>query len=922
MSDEGCVNECTVALRFPRRPGTNPPKAHDENCFCCTTDELISKDNRPSLSRFNYRLGTYGSICEFLFDRLNQTPELQKWTHRAPDDPAVALIQGAAILGDILTFYQEIYANEAYLGTAEWRESIASLVRLVGYRLSPAVGGKAVFAFELTKDEPVKVPAGFPLMADLEELPKPAEFETTEEITAYPWLSRFSLYKELQDGDIDPATTTEFYISEPDQLTKPLELKVGDRLMLGESDETLLGTWGGTLAGAETVTIESVREQHGQKYFTIKGKLKRPFSVGCLRAFRLGRTFHHFGHNSPLTIVDSNAPVTSTATVTPASGSPTTTTTTSKIPFLPVPMTRSVDSMSWGPSVIPSLNPTNFPIDAEVKDLATGVPIIIQSGYTRPRPFFVVKLLGELWALDTTVRMINDVQSVNLRWGGVSGTVSMIKLNANLSASVGSNATMHIDTTLIHEVTSPLFTIKRAKQQTTAQGGHTLYFYGTKEQALNLKHRRIMLERSVKKPGEQPRIVSVNAVTASPPAGTARFPQLYRVTLSDTVQYAEFDNDKPEFTVFGNLANADEGRTQPEVAIGSGDATAAFQNFKLPKSPLTYHIVPENTPSETPEIWIYVDGRQWNQVDSFFGRGKDEQIYVVREDTEGNSWVQFGDNKTGAALTTGFNNVTAVFRVGDGAYGPLRQDAKVQASAKLRNLDKIEMPMKAAGGADAEDGNNARRAAPGKVQSLGRIVSLRDFEAEAIAISGVASAAAAWQLVDNAPAVVVTVLMETGRGTEIADVRDTLRAYNSQRGSARHSIIVIHGKRMHAAVRVEFALKPSYRADIVGPNIRRALGANYGQATRYEDQAGLFSLRKRRFGGREYASNIEGWTQNVEGVLWARTLQFQQLSDNDDPETILLPTSSELHAIVACDAGHILSLYDKHLVVAQVMEDA
>ena len=162
MSDKDCRNDCTLPLRFPRRPGTDPPTDHGTGCPCCSASSgRISQDNRPALPRFNYRIGTYGSIREFLFNRIDMTPELQNWTHRSPDDPAVALLEGASILGDILTFYQETYANEAYLGTAQWRESIGDLVRLLGYRLSPAVGGNGVFAFELKKDEPVVIPRRF-----------------------------------------------------------------------------------------------------------------------------------------------------------------------------------------------------------------------------------------------------------------------------------------------------------------------------------------------------------------------------------------------------------------------------------------------------------------------------------------------------------------------------------------------------------------------------------------------------------------------------------------------------------------------------------------------------------------------------------------------------------------------------------------
>ena len=906
------------------------PTVHGEDCFCCSENTRISQDNRPSLSRFNYRIGTYGSIREYLFHQLNQTTELQNWTHRAPDDPAVALIEGAAILGDILTFYQEAYANEAYLRTAAWRESISDLVRSLGYRLSPAVGGNTTFAFEIKKDEAVKIPAGFPVKATLEDIAKPAEFETIKEITAYPWLNRFNLFKPLNDGDITH-WTTEFYISSPEQLTDPVELKVGDRLLVGEAPSWFF-VGGLGLTNAEIVIVDSIREQHGRKYYTIKGNLKRTTNIGHLTAYRLGRTFHHFGYNSPAKIVNASAQVTSSATITPASGTTlATTTTTSAIPYLNVPMSRPVYSSFNAFSdatVSPAISDTDFPIDSEIKDLAAGTSIIIQAPYTYPGTFMAY-IVGQQLPLQTAVREIKEIRSTTMKWGGIDGTVSLISLNYGLGGDVGNGAYMQIADALFHETTSPMLTLKGGKTETSAANGNTLYFYGTETQADSLMSRRIMLDE----PTDEPKIVTVTNVVTSPAVGTESFPQLYPLTLSESVQYGDYPNDEPTVKVFGNLADADEGRTQPEVSIGSGDATQVFQNFKLPKVPLTYHIVPENTPSETPEIVIYVDGREWKQVDSFFGRDRNEQVYIVREDADGASWVQFGDSKTGSRLTTGVNNVTAIYRLGDGAYGPLKQDTKVQASTKLKNLDKIGMPTDATGGAEPEDGENARNAAPGKVQSLGRIVSLKDFESEAAAIPGVASASAAWDLVDNVPSVVVTVLMETGRGTEITAVRKTLNAYNNERGAARHSVSVVQGKRQYVTARVEYALRPTYRADIVGPAIRLALGVNYGKATRYEDQTGLFSLRLRRFGVREYASTIEGWVQNVEGVLWTRVVAFQELLpptdpvelavfNEDDPETYQMPATSVLNPIVTCDGGHILSLYDKHLTLAPVKEVA
>ncbi len=904
MSETDCRNDCTTPLRFPRRPGTHFFVGTGNECFCCDTDAKISADNRPALPHFNYRIGTYGSIREFLFHRINHAPNLQNWTHRAPDDPAIALLEGAAILGDILTFYQETYANEAFLRTAKWRDSIADLVRLLGYRLSPALGGNAVFAFEIKKDEAVTIPLGFPLKATLEELEKPAEFETTEEITAYPWLSRFNLFRPLEQNNIN-AATTEFYVHLPNQLLETIEIKPGDRLIIGESDAS--GTnQPGKLTNEEIVIVDSIRELHGVKLFKIKGKLKRNSSVSSLVAYKLGRTFHHFGYNGADKIVNTSSPVTSTSTV-----NGTTTTTSSTVPYQNVPSYRSVSSSVNDATVFPLLTNLEFPLDAEVTDLPNNIPFIIQAGYLRAGLHYLYNYTPPI---ETVVRTISSIKSANITWGALSASVSVLKLASSLATTIGNNASLYIRDALFHETVSPLFVVKKVKTEITAATGSTLNFYGTAAQVENLLDRRIMLE----KPNEEPKILSVMSVPTLFELATIAFPKLYPITVSEPVEYADFPNENPFITVYGNLADADQGKTHPEVVIGSGDNTKSFQTFKLPKSPLTYHIDTLNTPPETPELDIYVGGRLWQKVETLFGREPEETIYIVREDAENNSWAQFGDGKTGAKLPTGIKNVTAVERTGNGAFGALKADTKVQAGAKIKNLDKIQMPQVASGGSEAESGENARNAAPAKVQSLGRIVSLRDYEAEAAAISGIAVASAAWQLVENIPSIVITLLTETGRSGELAAIEETINGYNIGRGANRHSIYVVGGKRMFVRVAVEYVLDATFRADLIEPEIRRALGVTFGEATNKEDQTGLFSLRRRRFAGREYASSIAGTVQNVAGVIWARTTVFAALSDIDKPEEIVLPTTTALNDIVPCDAAHILSLFDQHLTLTQI----
>jgi predicted phage baseplate assembly protein len=340
--------------------------------------------------------------------------------------------------------------------------------------------------------------------------------------------------------------------------------------------------------------------------------------------------------------------------------------------------------------------------------------------------------------------------------------------------------------------------------------------------------------------------------------------------------------------------------------LGNGDSRQKFQTFKLPKSPLTYHNLPGETPPEVPELQIYVNDRLWKRVPTLFNHKPDEEIYIVREDSNGDSWVQFGDGKTGKQLPSGLKNVIAKYRTGIGAYGPLKPDTKVQASGRLDKLDKIHLPGIVTGGAKPESGENAREAAPGKIQSLDRLVSLQDFESETLAIPGVSKALAAWELVDNLPNVVITVLMETGRDLEFSEVAKILSHYNRCRGSQRFPIDVRKGDRNYVYIAANVAFNPTFRQELVSKAIHSALGIT-------GENDGLFSLKNRRFGQKEYANRIAGTIQNVEGVLWVEVTGLISLGTADEPDKINLSKPIKPNPNISCTTQQILSLYPSHL---------
>ncbi len=856
--------------------------------------------NRPGLKRIDYRIGSYAEMREHMFDLLDKEPMLAAWTHRAPDDPGIALIESAAIVGDILTFYQRLYANELYLRTAEWRESVAELVRLLGYRLAPGLGGEATFALAVKGGAAVTVPKGFGLKAQLEGQDKPAEFESVEEKVVYPWLGQFNLFRPMHTPYITGATK-EFYIFSPDQFTSPVEIKKGDRLFIGDPYPSTNPV---RFINGEIVVIDDVRELHGAKIYKIKGNLKRTGSVFEINGFKLGRSLRHFGHNAPGKTVSIGAGgVASETTVT---------------------FVRNLNSDAPGTALAPD-GAKAFPLDTKVNDFSVGGTIICQS-VLRFQSGGITYYSVVNFAL---IRTIQEIRQLSYTWGSMTGSSTTLILNDKLTTTTNPAVDtfydpskgaltfnlMDIREAEFHEAVSPLLTLRAAYQESATVSGHDLYFYGTDAQAQALANQKLFLAKE----GEETQSVTVQSVQTLSPSYADR-PLLRSVTLDTEVQYADFPNENPIVTAYGNLISATQGKTQDEVVLGSGDQRQIFQTFAVPKAPLTYLLDETQTPAQVPELHVYVDGIEWQRVDSFFNALPDEAVYVVREDEEGKSYVQFGDGKTGRRLTSGLKNVTAVFRVGQGAYGELKPGTNPSATTKLNNFDKLFLPAPATGGSAPEEGDNACVAAPGKMQSLGRIVSLADVEAEALAIPHVIKVRAVWSAPEGFPIVRLTVLTESGSTADLEAVAESMRSFNRCRGPARYPIDVVQGIRQYVYINVEAGYEPERReADVIAA-IKQALGLAGEEGDGIDGSEGLFGLKTRRFGQGAHKSQIIGAGQNAAGVRWVKLKAAEIISlgtpPENDPTELAKPGVDYVGTVLACPDDRLLALHTLHFTIS------
>jgi predicted phage baseplate assembly protein len=472
----------------------------------------------------------------------------------------------------------------------------------------------------------------------------------------------------------------------------------------------------------------------------------------------------------------------------------------------------------------------------------------------------------------------------------------------------------------LHEATSPQLALAPLVGHAAGAfpgGSNALYFFGTADEARPLAGRRLYLSHD---DGRSVELVCTSAESGF--ASSSPAPRMWPLSFDRAPRpftRNDFDEDAPTVTVFGNLVDASQGKTEREAVLGNGDRGQVFQTFVLPKSPLTYFIDSEGTPPHAPELEVRVSGRLWTRVDALFGRGPKDEVYIVREDAEGRSYVQFGDGETGARLPTGLKNVTAIFRSGIGARGPVKPGSTPTAPERPAGFDKVSIAGIVSGGADPEDIECAREAAPGKVQSLGRMVSLRDHETETLALPGVSHASARWDLHAGVPALLLRVLLDAGREAEFEAVRAAIAHAQRCRGPNRHPLVVQQAFLRHVFLDLAYARDPVLRADEVEAAVRAELGLAGDEASR---RSGLFGLRARRLGGREYASRIEARVQNVAGVLWCRVVALGRFGGGvRDPATLVLPTAPRGRvATLPCAAHELLQLDARHLTLLEAAE--
>jgi len=202
--------------------------------------------NPPGRASLAYRVGDFTTFRHALVLPKAGERELVHWRPTATGDLALQMVEWWAYLADILTFYMERVANEDYLRTAQLPESVARLVRTLGYRPRPGIAGTGVVAALATGPRPFTVPHGFQIQSKPGPGKEPQIFEVDAD-TAVVAPDAIA---------VDPAP-------DPALLTGDTVLLKGAITAVTPADEVLLleRTWPATSARYAIATVRSVQTE-------------------------------------------------------------------------------------------------------------------------------------------------------------------------------------------------------------------------------------------------------------------------------------------------------------------------------------------------------------------------------------------------------------------------------------------------------------------------------------------------------------------------------------------------------------------------------------------------------------------------------------------------------------------------------------
>jgi predicted phage baseplate assembly protein len=759
-----------------------------ETCGCCegigaSTPQALA--NRMGLSAIAYRIGEYAQFKDSMLAGLSSSKysALAGLRTRDDDDFTLGLIDAVACAADVLTFYQERLANESYLRTATERVSLQEMAKLIGYRLRPGVAAETFLAFAL--EAPRTPPPDLP--------PEPGAFVTG--IPTSLTLASGLQVQSVPGPDEKPQTfeTVEEITVRPEwNAVRPWmsaprspgvgkkeiwlqgaqnDLKPGDALLFVADD-----FWDFRLI--DSVEIESANDR---THVTWKSDLHSDPPLAT-QVYVMRKRAAVFGHNAPrwlsmTTDFKTNYPT-------------------------------DLNNPNEWPSFNIGQQSGHVDLDAVFAEVRPGGFAVLAKGRTSQPADVASDAAVELYQITSTTE-------VSRAEFAISGKVTRLGLEGNLDKffKFPRETSVYVQSERLALAAAPVTTaigvatdsdqLPLAVPTDGLQPGRRLLITGERVNGGELVH-EATLDGAQSHP-----LGAMLTITPPLPAALER----------DTV------------VVHANVALARHGETVQQI-LGAGDASESFQRFELKRMPLTYRSAASETGAD-PELSVRVNDVEWAERPTLFGAAPAERAYTLSTDEQGKTSVVFGDGVRGARLPSGVNNVRARYRQGLGREGNVGADKLTQLTTRPLGLKSVSNPVAAQGGTDPEPADQARRTMPLGTRTLGRAVSLLDYEDFAIAFTGVAKAQAQVLQLPAGPTIAITVAGQDGAALSPANpVWSNLLLALKGNGDPHVNVVLLSYQASSFRLGLKVKRDPAYEAKPLLAAVEAALRAHYSFASR------------------------------------------------------------------------------------------
>jgi uncharacterized phage protein gp47/JayE len=757
-------------------------------CGCCsgtTVQTPQGESNLPGLPAISYRTGTWATFRESMLARLwsSDYPALAGLKTRESDDFSIALLDAGAVMLDILTFYQERLANESYLRTATQLQSLTELARLIGYQPAPGVGSSVYLSFSLSSapgspTDPTTIAITIPQGTQVQSVPAqgqtPQTFETSADLlakadwnalpiqTGIPWMPQsndVSVYLQGTATQLQPGDA--ILIVGEERIENSADNHWDLRIVTAVKTDTTKGwtyvTWGeGLGSGGVGPTSKNPKFYALRQRASLFGyNAVNPLMLTPKARTGLGGLLNgdewDFGTTADgtelwtLSLVDLDAVYPKLA----VSGwlalmVPDGSTTRSPSGFIKL---HRIDSVT-------SISRSDYAISTRTTRLAVDNAVKLGMYYVQTRLASALTQSEELAAAEQPLTYPLYGSLLNLK--GVR--VDLVGVHA--IAVYGKSQKLELKP----EINVLVFVPDDDSGDLTLKPGDVMTLLGPRGLPLAsdgtipdwTKSTDIRLLRVLDPSGRVGAVAARLSNFSLVPAST-KDPGLQEFALVSSVSVqvdpyprtrihlvSELMNcyDRTATAVNANVGLATQGMTVAEI-MGSGQAYTPNQKFALKQTPLTF--VQATTPTgRQSTLQVTANSVAWTEEPSLYQQPASAPVFATLNQPGGNTDVLFGDGVEGATLPTGQNNIQANHRIGSGLSGNVGAGSITTLIDRPLGVIGVNNPQAATGGQDPQSVNDIRANAPLSVLTLGRAVSITDYQNFARSFAGIAKANALW----------------------------------------------------------------------------------------------------------------------------------------------------------------------------------